>query len=123
MTAELQVNTNPMWWTKEIGPGHAYYELERQITGRALAEQRKATTEEEALVAEIQKAAKPLYDRAWGASLHGGGTDNIERVVMGDEAEQARAKAELETLRQKTAALMGSAPTPTSQRGRRPRAS
>ena len=42
LTAELQVNTNPMWWTKEIGPGHGYYELERQITGRAQAEGRDA---------------------------------------------------------------------------------
>jgi Zeta toxin len=122
MTAELQVNTNPMWWTKEVGPGHAYYELERQILGRAQAEGRKPSKEEEALVADIQKAAKPLYDRAWGASLHGGGTSNIENVVLGNAEERAHAAQALQDLREETQALMGEAPTATSQRGRRPRA-
>ena len=112
-----------MWWTKEIGPGHGYYELERQIKGRAQAEGRAMTPEEKQLEAEIQAAAKPLYDRAWGASLNGGATSNVERVVLGDTAEQARAKRELAGLAAKTRALMGSAPTATSQRGRRPRAS
>ena len=51
MTAELQINTNPMWWTKEIGPGHDYYALERQISGRAMAEGRPMSTEERDLVA------------------------------------------------------------------------
>ena len=123
LTAELQVNTNPMWWTKEIGPGHGYYELERQLSGRAQAEGRAMTPEEKNLLHEIQAAAKPLYDRAWGASLNGGATSNVERVVLGDTAEQQRAKRELAGLATKTAALMGSAPTPTSQRGHRPRAS
>jgi hypothetical protein len=122
LTAELQINTNPMWWTKEIGPGHGYYELERQISGRATAEGRKETPQEKALVTEIQAAAKPLYDRAWGASLNGGATANVRNVVMGDATEQARAQKELSDLQAKTHALMGSAPTPTTQRGRRPRA-
>lgn len=122
LSAELQINTNPMWWTKEIGPGHGYYELERQIQGRAQAEGRAMTPQERSLVSEIQAAAKPLYDRAWGASLNGGTTANVRNVVMGDATEQARAKQELTDLAAKTHSLMGEAPTPTTQRGRRPRA-
>ena len=123
LTAELQLNTNPMWWTKEIGPGHGYYELERQIAGRAQAEGRAQTPQEKELLHEIQAAAKPLYDRAWGASLNGGSTSNVRNVVMGDMAQQAQAKEELAALATKTKALMGEAPTPTTQRGRLPRAS
>ena len=121
MTAELQINTNPMWWTKEIGPGHGYYELERQIAGRAQAEGRPESPEERELLDQIRAAAKPLYDRAWGASLNGGVSGNAADVVMGDEAERKRAAAELKDLADKTHGLMGEAPTPTSQRGRRPR--
>jgi hypothetical protein len=122
MTAELQVNTNPMWWTKEIGPGHGYYELERQIAGRAQAEGRPETPEERELLDQIRAAAKPLYDRAWGASLNGGISGNPADVVMGDAAERQRAATELKELADKTRGLMGEAPTPTTQRGRLPRA-
>ena len=64
----------------------------------------------------------PLYDRAWGASLNGGATGAVRDAVMGDQAERARAEKELADLAAKTHTLMGEAPTPTSQRGRRPRA-
>ena len=106
MLAELQVHTNPMWWNKEMGPGHAYYELERQISGQAQADGRDMTPEERTLIAEIQKAAKPLYDRAWGSSLNGGATENVRNVVMGTKTEQARAAAELKGLQDRTQALM-----------------
>jgi hypothetical protein len=122
MTAELQINTNPMWWTKEVGPGHKYYELERQITGRAMAEKRKPTPQESDLVGKIQEAAKPLYDRAHGASLNGGITGNAGDAVMGNESDRAQAQSTLKELADQTAGMMGGPPTPTSQRGRRPRA-
>ena len=114
MLAELQVHTNPMWWNKEVGPGHAYYELERQISGQAQAQGRDMTPAEKTLIANIQKAAKPLYDRAWGASLNGGATGNVRNVVMGTKDEQARAAAELKGLQDQTHALIGA----TSQRAR-----
>jgi hypothetical protein len=122
MTAELQINTNPMWWTKEVGPGHKYYELERQITGRAMAEKRKPTPQESELVGKIQEAAKPLYDRAHGASLNGGITGNAGDAVMGNESDRAQAQSTLKELADQTAGMMGGPPVPTSQRGRRPRA-
>jgi hypothetical protein len=109
MLAELQLTTNPMWWAKEVGPGHDLYKLERQVTTRASAEKRKPTNEESKLAGEIQKAAKPMYDRAWGASLSGGIHGHPD-VVLGNKKERSASVAKIKELGRKTAGLVSGTP-------------
>jgi hypothetical protein len=115
MLAELQLNTNPMWWTKEVGPGHDLFDLERQVTGRAAAEKRKPTNDESKLAGDIQSTARPLYDRAWGASLHGG-IHGQPDAVLGNEAERSSTVAKIKELGRKTAGLASGMPTTAPRR-------
>ena len=98
MIAEIQVNTNPMWWTKEIGPGHKFYEVERGVRERGLAEQRPLTSDELAIQSAVGSQESMLNDRAWGIALNGGGDPNISRAVMGSSAENARVLGALKDL-------------------------
>lgn len=113
LTTELQVNTNPLWWTKEIGPGHHYYELERQVDELSKQQQREPTPAEKSLVADLQKAAKPYYDRAWGVSQHGGLVADPHEVILGTRNEQRAAATELKSLTARTHAVLAGTPLPT----------
>lgn len=103
LATELQVNTNPMWWTKEVGMGHKFYELERQIKDRATTAQRKQTSQEDALLGQISKSAKPLYDTAWGMATNGTIPSDIGKEVVGNQGPAL--KSSLADLTAQTAAL------------------
>jgi hypothetical protein len=119
LTTELQVNTNPLWWTKEIGPGHHYYELERQVEELAKQQKREPTPAEKQVVADLQKAAKPYYDRAWGVSQHGGLVADPHEVILGTRDEQRAAARELKGLTARTNAILAGTQEPTGNRARR----
>ena len=113
LTTELQVNTNPLWWTKEVGPGHHYYELERQVDELSKQQKREPSEAEKALVGDLQKAAKPYYDRAWGVSQHGGLVADPHEVILGTRNEQRAAATELKSLTARTNAILAGTPLPT----------
>lgn len=106
VVTELQINTNAMWWAKEVGMGHDFYVQERAIRDGAAADgQRELTPDESKLIDELRADAKPLYDRAWGLSLNGGGDANVGDVVMGDQTEREMIQRRLKELSDRVAAL------------------
>ena len=64
MSYEMQVNTTPLWYEKELGEGHALYERER-----AILEKPDLTPADLAQVRDIQSKSRPLYDLAMNLAL------------------------------------------------------
>ena len=94
LVGEIQINTNPMWYMKEAGSGHDFYGQERQVRDLAASEGRRMTDEEKAAVKTSSDASAPLYDRAWGASLHGGtGTAD---AITGDQQQTLQALKQIQ---------------------------
>jgi hypothetical protein len=107
MVSELQVNTNPMFWAKQVGPGHELYEMERQIKGQAEASgHRDLTPAEKNLIQTIQDTAKPIYNNAWGVSQHGGVVGDPKSVIIGNEHAQQQLQGKITALRSQTDAIM-----------------
>lgn len=70
MSYELQVNTAPLWYQKEVSEGHKLYERERVILEKAEREGRDLTGEEQSTLKQLYAKAKPLYDHAWAVSMN-----------------------------------------------------
>ena len=103
---ELQVNTNPMWWAKEVGPGHKFYEVERHVNDEAAAQGNRALTpDEQKLIDDAQAAAKPIYDRAAAVSQQRGGDKNIGDTLTGDAASKKELASSLSSLQDRLTAL------------------